>query len=311
MMKGLDISKRFFSEWGLPWIRSEWPRLVGRVAAGRTGGSDVIGADDQFSRDHDWGPHFRVWLTHTDFRRFGTRFTKEINEAAPAKFDGVKFSFFGEPKDNVLVDSIDHFFLDEVGHRAPPKQEHGWFHCNKGTSLVENESWLYFIRHGHVFHDPLGRFSTRRDSFSRYPPDVRLKLIERQCTTLWYVTDYKFRWRLVHRNDGFAFHSAVEQTVEAAMKLCFYLNEDYAPHWQWLHHEFRKLPESETLGPVLDQFIRGRTAKECSVYIEPMLDILTQRLADEGLIERKCNDMMRAKDEVRLRIVNTRIRECY
>ncbi len=62
-MKGLEISREFFFEWGLPWLRREWPDLVDRAAAGRINGSDVIGADDRLSQDHDWGPRFRLWLT--------------------------------------------------------------------------------------------------------------------------------------------------------------------------------------------------------------------------------------------------------
>jgi len=40
-MKGLAISRRFFCEWGLPWLRREWPDLAVRVPAGRIAGSDV------------------------------------------------------------------------------------------------------------------------------------------------------------------------------------------------------------------------------------------------------------------------------
>ena len=36
-MKGLGVSRRFFEEWGLPWLRAERPDLVDRVAAGRCG----------------------------------------------------------------------------------------------------------------------------------------------------------------------------------------------------------------------------------------------------------------------------------
>jgi len=205
----------------------------------------------------------------------------------------------------------DGVFRDEVGRACPPKHARDWFARRSGESLVDRESWLYFIRHGEVFHDPLGEFTARREAFAHYPADVRLKVVERQCSTLWYVTDYKFRWRLVHRADPYPFHSAVSQTADAAMKLCFYLNDDYAPHWQWLHHEFLKLPEAEALGPLLDRFLAGRTPQECVAVVQDIIDILADRLADEGLIEPGHHDMMKAKDEIKARIADRTIREKF
>ncbi len=77
--------------------------------------------------------------------------------------------------------------------------------------------------------------------------------------------------------------SAVSQTVEAAMRLCFYLNDDFVPHWQWLHHEFGKLPEALELGPVLDRFLAGENAGECAAVVPEIIDILTARLAEQGV----------------------------
>ena len=308
-MKGLDISRRFFAEWGLPWLQHEWPHLVDRLAAGRVGGSDIIGADDEWSRDHDWGPRFDLWLTRDDHRRFGRRLRKEINAAAPKEFMGAKFHFFGKEKENVNVESIDACFEYNAGRCAPPARARDWFGQRRGKSLVERESWLYFLRHGEILHDPLGEFTTRRDAFARYPMDVRLKVMQSQCTTLWYVADYKLRLRLVHRVDPYTFHFAVSQTIDAAMRLCFYLNDDYAPHWQWLHHEFGKLPESEALGPILDRFLAGRTAEQCAAVVQDIIDFLTFKLADQGWIESGHSDIQRAADEIKARIGDRAIRE--
>ncbi len=70
-MKGLEISQAFFREWGFPFLKAEYPELVERAAVGRMMGSDVIGADDEWSRDHCWGPCFEVWLTTHDFAQVG------------------------------------------------------------------------------------------------------------------------------------------------------------------------------------------------------------------------------------------------
>jgi hypothetical protein len=53
-MKGLDIARDFFLSRGLPFLTAQFPDLAGRAAAGRILGSDVLGADDEISHDHDW-----------------------------------------------------------------------------------------------------------------------------------------------------------------------------------------------------------------------------------------------------------------
>jgi hypothetical protein len=45
-MQGLELSHRFFNEWGLPFLQKRFPELSKRVAAGKIGGSDCLGADD-------------------------------------------------------------------------------------------------------------------------------------------------------------------------------------------------------------------------------------------------------------------------
>ena len=119
-VKGLEISRRFFAEWGLPWLQREWPDLVGRMAAGKIGGSDIIGADDEWSRDHDWGPCFSLWLTREDHRRIGRRLQWEINAAAPREFMGARHQFFGQRKDNIGVESIDACIAFHTGIATPP-----------------------------------------------------------------------------------------------------------------------------------------------------------------------------------------------
>ncbi len=310
-MKGLEISRRFFVEWGLPWLQKEWPDLVGKLAAGRVAGSDIIGADDEWSQDHAWGPRFDLWLTGDDHRRFAHRLRKKINAAAPREFMGAKCDFFGKKADKIDVGSINACFKYATGVCTPPRRVRDWFRRHRGESLVEKESWLYFIKHGHIFHDPLGEFSSRRKAFASYPRDVRLKVMQSQCITLWYVADYKFRWRLIHRTAPYPFHFAVSQVVDAAMRLCFYLNDDYAPHWQWLHHEFEKLPESRGMGPILDRFLAGSNAKECAAVVQDIIDFLTTQLADRGWIESGHNDIHRASDEIKAQITDKAIRDMY
>jgi len=54
-MKGLELAEKYFTECGLPLLRSHFPDLINRVAATLPiRGSEVYGFDDEMSRDHSW-----------------------------------------------------------------------------------------------------------------------------------------------------------------------------------------------------------------------------------------------------------------
>lgn len=58
-MKGMELSKAYFEEYGRPLIEQQLSQYKGYIAAGLVGeGSECFGFDDAFSTDHDFGPHF-------------------------------------------------------------------------------------------------------------------------------------------------------------------------------------------------------------------------------------------------------------
>ena len=53
-MKGLELAKAYYEEYGRPMIREKFPDYEGRIAVGLAGeGSECFGYDDEISRDHD------------------------------------------------------------------------------------------------------------------------------------------------------------------------------------------------------------------------------------------------------------------
>lgn len=65
-MKGLELCRLYYEEVGAPELKARFPELMSRAAVGLSGqGSDCLGFDDEFSRDHDYGPG----LPHLAVRR--------------------------------------------------------------------------------------------------------------------------------------------------------------------------------------------------------------------------------------------------
>ena len=142
-MKGLEIARDFFFGWGQPFLEKEFPYLARRIAAGRLRGSEVLGGDDEISRDHNWGPQFDLYLTEDDYTIFGKQLSDTMNAVAPNPWNGYRLAGAGDK--SVRVESIPEWFRRDVKLSHLPHTAEDW------TGL--SESALYFVRHGAVWVD--------------------------------------------------------------------------------------------------------------------------------------------------------------
>ncbi|MEZ4725598.1 MAG: hypothetical protein R3E79_00510 [Caldilineaceae bacterium] len=95
-MKGLEIAKDFYTEWGKDYLEKSFPDLAKRVAIGRIFGSDVICADDEISKDHNWGPQFTIFLSAADYAAHGEKVAQVLNAAAPNPWKGFRLDGGGD-----------------------------------------------------------------------------------------------------------------------------------------------------------------------------------------------------------------------
>jgi hypothetical protein len=213
MITDLEMARSYFTEWGLPFIKQHFPSISERVAAGIWRGSQSLGADDALSSDHGWGAAFTLLLTEQDFQETAERLDQALQKNAPAEWKG----FPTQTDYEITVTSIDRFFQDWVGFSIPPADSSlllEGFHFRFGTRETE----LYMIRHGHVFYDPLGEFTTRRDLFLKYPNDIRLRRINQELLNVWHYGQYNSVDRLSKRDDPVANCMALGHFTEGVMR---------------------------------------------------------------------------------------------
>ena len=87
---GLDICRLYYEEYGRPMIEEKFPEYADRIAVGLVGeGSDCFGLDDEYSRDHDWGPSFCMWVSEDTYEKTGEKLKEAYNEL-PLEFMGYK-----------------------------------------------------------------------------------------------------------------------------------------------------------------------------------------------------------------------------
>ncbi|GAA2530267.1 DUF4037 domain-containing protein [Rarobacter incanus] len=243
-LTGLQLSRAFWEELGLPLMRDRFPSHIDRMAVGLVGhGSECYGFDDRLSRDHDFGPGFCMWLTRDDYRRIGAEVQHAYDEL-PKQFRGFgprvrtpRASEGGAGK-RVGVFSIDAFFEQITGYPQAPAADkpHQW--------LLLEESTLAAATNGEVFRDPLGEFTAIRMGFKRMPEDVWLALISRRLGMISQAGQYNVP-RMLDRGQAEGAWLAVSEFVQATASLVFLLNRPaargYLPYYKWQFAALRRL----------------------------------------------------------------------
>jgi Domain of unknown function (DUF4037) len=276
-LNGIEVARRFFAEWGLPFLQEHFPELVDRTAAGLFRGSQVLGADDELSRDHGWGPMFLLLLTEEDYAAQGQAVAQAM-EAAPQEWLGYRYC--GGLTTNIEVSSVDRYLEHWLGFARPPAQWQQWL---GGTPSGVREYELYLIRHGHVFSDPLGEFSARRAALAQYPRLASLQRVSDELFNVWHFGQYNFLSRLLIRQDPLALQMAQGHFIEAVLRLCLLLEGDYTPYWKWLAFAFRKCPSAAWLDDLLGQLSQGDDLKKQEELVREVCAVIHKMLDAAGL----------------------------
>ena len=193
-MKGLELCKSYYENIGKPELFRIFPEVMGRAAAGLSGqGSDCLGLDDEFSRDHDFGPGFILWLTDADYEKFGAALQAAYDEL-PKQYLGFERRPTHTGAQRVGVMRTSDFYRYYIGCPGVPDSLMRWVRIQ--------EHFLATCTSGEVFEDGLGEFSAVRNGLLPcYPEDVRLKKLAARAATMAQSGQYNFP-RLMRREAG-------------------------------------------------------------------------------------------------------------
>ena len=246
--RGMELARAFWEQAGKPMLRERYPEYAGRIAAGLVGyGSECFGFDDAYSRDHDFGARFCLWLTDEDYAAIGESLQRDYDRIAAAwRAEHVSLGAPLSPatpraqgaarRDGVF--RIGDFFEGITGYRQAPAQDapHEW--------LMLDEPTLATATNGQVFADALGTFSSTRQGFTFMPEDVRLSLISRRLGMIAQAGQYNLP-RMLKRDDGPAAMASIHEFAQATVSLVFLINNPasvgYAPYYKWRFAALRRL----------------------------------------------------------------------
>lgn len=223
-MKGLELCRLYYDEVGAPALKARFPELMGRAAVGLAGqGSDCLGFDDEYSRDHDFGPGFLIWLTDADFEEYGAELQAAYEEL-PREFRGYARKPTHTGSQRVGVMRTTDFYNYYIG-------------CTVPESLMKwvriQEHFLATCTSGEVFEDGLGEFTAIRNALLPcYPEDVRLKKLAARAATMAQAGQYNY-FRMMRRGDVFGARLALAEFLNASLSMMYLLNFRYEPFYKW------------------------------------------------------------------------------
>lgn len=274
-MNGLELSKRFYEEYGAPMLEKEFPTLAPLIAVGLAGsGSECFGFDDAFSTDHDFEPGFCLFLPDEDVIDRKEAFLLERAYAKlPKSFMGYErapLSPVGGNRHGVI--RIEDFFQEKVGTPTGDLSLKEWFFIPE-HALAE-------ATNGEVFYDGLGLFSAIRKKLAYYPEDVRLKKLAGNLLLMGQAGQYNYA-RSIKRGDTAAAQLAVYEFVKAALEVLFLLNRRFCPYYKW---SFRALSECRILGGLthtLERLISTPNTEQYTQEKERLIEAVAQSVIAE------------------------------
>ena len=306
-MKGLELSKRFYHEFGEPMLHEKFSDIMPFIAVGLVGpGSECFGYDDDVSRDHDFEPSFCIFVP--DEEVIGRKALFELERAyayLPKEFEGIKRSGIapvGGRRRGVIFTGD--FYFDRIGRRNGFESDMDWF----GVP----DFYLAEATNGEVFFDGYGEFTQIRKSLLKMPSDVRLKKLAGHLLLAAQSGQYNYM-RCIKHGERAAAQLAASEFVREITACMFLLEKRYMPYYKW---SFRALSELKTFSEQYDslEFLissqnDGDLPDIKSGVIEEISKAVINELAAQGLSKTEDSFLEAHAYEVNKMIANPAIRE--
>lgn len=285
-MQGIELSRRFYDDIVAPWLQDVVPGLP--YAAALIGyGSELLGFDDETSKDHNWGPRVQIFLTRDRFETEANRLVAAFSSVAPTNYLGEPIGWRSRPHPPVSGDGA----VGVLEHGLEVHTLDGMLHRLLAVRSVDDLSarqWLAFPEQrllaftaGAVFRDDEGDLTRARDRLSYLPADIWLYKIG--CQWRRIAEEQAFVGRAGQVGDDLGSRVIAARLVRDVMRMGFLLERRYAPYAKWFGTAFARLSIAEVLSPHLSRALAADQWQErgdalAAAYLE-----LARRQAAAGI----------------------------
>ncbi|MBR0327415.1 MAG: DUF4037 domain-containing protein [Clostridia bacterium] len=308
-MKGLDVAREYYRQFGAPMIHERFPEFEGIIACGLCGdGSECFGYDDGISTDHDFEPGFCMFIPDGDIIDSHTEFLLERAYASlPAEFMGLKrqrVNPVGGKRRGVI--RIGDFFEPRTGVRG--------FFENNMQRLNVPDFYIATAINGEIFRDDYGLMTEIRADLADMPEDVLRKKLAGSLIMMAQSGIYNYKRCIKHGETGAAQLAAAE-FVHHTMQTVFLLNHRHSPFYKWSFRAMRELPILGSLTEPLEYLISTDNmddmAKMKAEIIEDIAILISEELQAQRLTENKCDDLKKHAYSVNDGICDNEIRNLH
>lgn len=305
-MKGLELSERYYNEYGKAMIHNNFPEIEKYLAIGLAGsGSECFGYDDELSGDHDFEPGFCIFLPGEDLVDTRTEFLLErAYSKLPKEFMGYKRSGVapvGGKRHGVI--RISDFFEGKTGDKGGNVSTEGWFYIS--------EQFLFEATGGKLFCDNFGKMTEIRNKLSYMPEEVRLKKLAGNLLIMAQSGQYNYS-RCIKRGETAGAQLSAFEFVNATLKVVFLLNKRYIPYYKWAFRALKDLPVLSELYSELEYLISSGNSPDEAIrkagMIENVSGLVINELVRQNMTSAVCGDLENHAYSVNDKIKDSHIR---
>lgn len=279
-MSGIELARAYWADVVRPILDRELPGLP-RAAGRLGGGSDVLGLDDDISRDHDWGLRLTLLVP--------AHHVAEVDEVLavllPASYRGhpTRFPVTWDPavRHRVEVTAPAEFVRSRTGLDLDVGKD------SDGAALSATD-WLSLtgqsvleVTAGPVFEDTSGDITALRERFAWYPHDVWLHVLAADWTRV--EQELPFVGRAGQRGDDLGSRLIAARLVTALVRLGFLLERRWPPYPKWAGTLFAGLPVAPSAGEHLAGALAAVTWQERDAALRAACEALYERQRAVGL----------------------------
>lgn len=279
-IKWMQLSEMFFNEVVKEIFKTNFPNL--KYSAWLIGHwSEVLWFDTERSTDHHWWPRVMLFLNEKDFSKkdeISEVFSKEL----PSTFHWYSTHFSSpNPNDNGVQHLSEAKEWEPINHRIEILtikdffEDDLWIDPNKEFTISD---WLTFpeqklrtIKSGKIFHDDLWLKEIQK-KFEYYPIQVWYYLLASEWSQIWQ--EEAFIWRCWEVEDELWSRIIATRIIHSIMRLCFFMEKEYAPYSKWFGTGFSKLKSAKKLTHIFHKIFSSENWKEREKYMSEAYEIV-------------------------------------